>query len=94
MPATSGDRWLTLTLKPTRHSFRVNGNDMYTWCSLDAPTRHSFRVNGNDMYTWCSLDAILLPGLLETTGEIESTDLVTGDTIRLTITPDEVVGEV
>ena len=55
------------------------------------PTRHSFRVNGNDLYTWCSLDTILLPGSLETTGVIESTDPVTGDTIRLTVTPDEVV---
>ncbi len=26
---------MVLTLEPTRHSFRVNGNDMYAWCSLD-----------------------------------------------------------
>lgn len=25
-----------LTLNPTPHRFRVNGNDLYTWCSLDA----------------------------------------------------------
>lgn len=25
-----------LTLIPTKHRFRVNGNDLYTWCSLDA----------------------------------------------------------
>lgn len=25
-----------LTLNPTRHRFRVNGHDLYTWCSLDA----------------------------------------------------------
>ena len=55
------------------------------------PTRHSFRVNGNDMYAWCSLDTILLPGILETEGEIESTDPVTGETIRLTVSADEVV---
>lgn len=25
-----------LTLNPTPHHFRVNGNDLYTWCSMDA----------------------------------------------------------
>ncbi len=55
------------------------------------PTRHSFRVNGNDMYAWCSLDTILLPGVLEAEGEIESKDPVTGETIRLTVTADQVV---
>jgi len=25
-----------LTLIPTTHHFRVNGNDLYTWCSMDA----------------------------------------------------------
>jgi alkylmercury lyase len=24
-----------LTLRPTRHRFRVRGNDLYTWCALD-----------------------------------------------------------
>ena len=55
------------------------------------PTRHSFRVNGNDMYAWCSLDTILLPGILEAEGEIESKDPVTGEIIRLTVTADRVV---
>ena len=55
------------------------------------PTRHSFRVNGNDMYAWCSLDTILLPGVLEAEGEIESKDPVTGETIRLTVTADRAV---
>ena len=55
------------------------------------PTRHSFRVNGNDMYAWCSLDTIALPGILEAEGEIESNDPVTGKTIRLTVTADQVV---
>ena len=55
------------------------------------PTRHSFRVNGNDMYAWCSLDTIALPGILQAEGEIESNDPVTGKTIRLTVTADQVV---
>ncbi len=55
------------------------------------PTRHRIAVNGNDMYAWCSLDTILLPGILETKGEIESADPVTGEMIRLTVTADQVV---
>jgi alkylmercury lyase len=43
------------------------------------------------MYAWCSLDTILLPGILEAEGEIESTDPVTGETIRLTVTANQVV---
>ena len=26
-----------LTLKPTRHRFRVGGRQLYAWCSLDTP---------------------------------------------------------
>ena len=55
------------------------------------PTRHRIALNGNDMYAWCSLDTILLPGILETKGEIESDDPVTGETIRLTVTADQIV---
>ena len=55
------------------------------------PTRHKFRVNDNAMYARCSLDTILLPGLLESVGEVESTDPVTGETIRLTVTADQIV---
>ncbi|MFQ5966451.1 MAG: organomercurial lyase [Acidimicrobiia bacterium] len=32
-----------------------------------------------------------LPGILETVGEVESTDPVTGETIRLTVTADQIV---
>ena len=77
-------------IKATGGQFNDEGDLIGNTLTLK-PTRHSFRVNGNDMYAWCSLDTILLPGGLETTGEIESTDPVTGDAIRLTVTPDEVV---
>jgi alkylmercury lyase len=55
------------------------------------PTRHRITMNNNDMYAWCSLDTILIPGLLETEGEVESTDPLTGEPIRLTVTADRVV---
>ncbi|MGD2155593.1 MAG: organomercurial lyase [Anaerolineales bacterium] len=52
------------------------------------PTHHHFKVNDNDLYTWCSLDAMHLPGLLGRKAEVESTDPVSGEVIRLTIPPD------
>ena len=61
------------------------------WALTLKPTRHSFRVNGNDMYAWCSFDTILLPGILEAEGEIKSKDPVTAETIRLTVSADQVV---
>jgi alkylmercury lyase len=54
------------------------------------PTQHHFKVNGKELYTWCSLDAIHLPGLLDQTAEVESTDPVSGEKIHLTIPPDGV----
>jgi len=54
------------------------------------PTPHRFYLNGQILYTWCALDTIFLPGLLEETAAVESTCPVTGETIRLTITPDGV----
>lgn len=55
------------------------------------PTRHHITINGNEMYAWCSLDTIFMPGLLETTGKIESADPITGEAIRLTVTADRIL---
>lgn len=52
------------------------------------PTQHYFRVNSKTLYAWCALDAIFLPAFLGKTAEVESTDPVNNETIRLTITPD------
>ena len=54
------------------------------------PTRHHFYVNGKHLYAWCSLDTMFLPGLLGQTVQVESTCPVTGDAIRLTVTPEGV----
>ncbi len=56
------------------------------------PTPHHFRVKGNDLYAWCALDTIFLPGLLEETAVVHSTDPVDNTPIQLTITPDGVTG--
>lgn len=70
--------------------FNEDGNLVGAALTLN-PTPHRFRVNGKQLFTWCSLDAIFLPGLLEQTAEVESACPVTGDPIRLTITPDGIV---
>lgn len=55
------------------------------------PTSHRIRVGGNDLYAWCAFDAIEMAALLDKTAEIESSDPISGDDIRLTIAPDGVV---
>jgi len=51
------------------------------------PTPHRFRVNQKDLYTWCAHDTILLPGLLDMTAEIESPDPLSGDRVKVVISP-------
>ncbi|MFX0207214.1 MAG: organomercurial lyase [Candidatus Hodarchaeota archaeon] len=55
------------------------------------PTRHIFRVNNRTLYAWCAFDAIFLPAFLGRTAEVESTDPVNNEAIRLTITPDGII---
>ena len=49
------------------------------------PTPHSFKVNGIQLYTWCAADALIFPGFLDVTAEIESADPINGESITLTI---------
>jgi alkylmercury lyase len=69
--------------------FDADGNLVGAALTLN-PTPHRFRVKGHDLYAWCSLDTIFLPGLIGETAAVESHDPVSGETIRLTITPDGV----
>lgn len=54
------------------------------------PTPHRFHVRDRDLYAWCALDTLFLPGLLDETAEVRSTCPVSGDEIRLTVTPERV----
>lgn len=54
------------------------------------PTNHRILLNGHTMYAWCSYDAIYIPGILGKSAEIESTDPITGQNIRLSVAPDGV----
>jgi alkylmercury lyase len=44
-------------------------------------------VNGRDLYAWCAWDTLFLPQLLEARAQIESRCPVSGDPVRLTVSP-------
>jgi len=63
-------------------------NRMIEYWGLALPeTVHRFFVNGRTLYTWCALDSLFTPQILQKTADVESTCPVTGDPIRLTVTP-------
>lgn len=53
-------------------------------------TPHRFEVDGAQLYTWCALDTLIFPILLDTPATIESTSPTSGQTIRVTVTPNRV----
>ncbi len=52
--------------------------------------RVSIEGTGVPLYTWCVPDAIALAATLDTNVRIESPDPVTGEVVRLTVTPEGV----
>ena len=56
------------------------------------PTPHKYRANGKDLFAWCALDTISNPTILNHTAVIESPDPISGEIVRLTVTPDGVEG--
>ncbi len=57
------------------------------------PMHHGFEVNGRKLYTWCAWDTLFLPEMLGKPARVASPCPETGETIRLTITP-EGIGKV
>ncbi|MGH7449895.1 MAG: organomercurial lyase [bacterium] len=53
-------------------------------------TSHRFYVNGVRMSAWCAEDTLFLPAMLEQTATVESKSPVSGEKIRLTISPQRV----
>ena len=51
---------------------------------------HRFTVNGIQLATWCAWDSLFLPVMLQQTAEVSSQCPVTGEVIRLSITPEGV----
>jgi alkylmercury lyase len=54
------------------------------------PAPHQFHLGEQTFYTWCALDALLFPALLGRTARVISTCPVTGQEIRLTVTPEAI----
>lgn len=54
---------------------------------------HRFTVNGTRLATWCAWDSLFLPVMLQQTAEVSSRCPTTGETIRLTITPEGVTSK-
>ncbi len=54
------------------------------------PTPHLFQLNGRTLYTWCALDALMFPGFLGQTVQVESPCAGTGTPIRVTVRPEGV----
>ena len=50
-------------------------------------TPHRFYVNGTRMSTWCAGDALFVPAVLGRTATVESKSPVTGERVRLTLSP-------
>lgn len=67
--------------------FDEKGNLVGAALTLNS-TPHQLTIDGRRLYAWCSLDTFFIPGLLGKSAEVTSTDPVTGDRIRLTVTPE------
>ncbi len=50
-------------------------------------TPHRLRVNGKTVYTWCAWDTLFIPELLEATVNISSICRVSGEEVKLTVSP-------
>jgi alkylmercury lyase len=54
------------------------------------PTRHQFHLGEQTLYTWCALDTLAFPALLGRTAHVISSCPVTGQEIRLSVTPEAI----
>jgi alkylmercury lyase len=54
------------------------------------PTPHRFEIDGRTLFTWCALDALMFPGLIGQTVQVESPCAATGAPVRVTVTPEGV----
>ena len=64
-----------------------NEGNLVGWGLTLVPTPHKYRANGHDLYAWCAGDTISFPSILNHTAVIESPDPISGEIVRLTVTP-------
>lgn len=60
------------------------------WGIALAEMPHRMRINGQTVYAWCAWDTLFIPQLLDRTVRVDSACPVTGDAIRLVVSPDRV----
>lgn len=53
-------------------------------------SKHMLHYDGYTAYGWCAWDTLFIPELLGKTVQVESTDPESGQTVKLTVTPDGV----
>lgn len=53
-------------------------------------TPHRFTINGVRLSAWCAEDTLVLPAMLDQTATVESRSPASGETIRLTVSPQRV----
>lgn len=65
-----------------------NGNIIgFLALSINEVSPHRYRANGVPLFTWCAWDALFMTRLLDSRAEVESIDALTGEPIRLTVSP-------
>ncbi len=58
--------------------------------SLNEDWSHRFNVDGVSLRTWCAWDTLFLPGMVGKTVVVESESPVSGETVRLVVSPEKV----
>ena len=53
-------------------------------------TAHRLDLNGTHLFAWCAMDTLFLPAMLNQIATIESASPVSGQTVRLTTSPQKV----
>ncbi len=80
----------TSLIKKLPTVFDQNGNLVESYGLSLNPTKHSFVIGDNRLYSWCGVDTIFLPILIKKNARIESPDPVTGEKIKLLVSPERV----
>ena len=59
--------------------------------ATQVPTSHRLQIGGRLLYTWCAFDTLTYPVELHLSAQVTSRCPVTGSSIQLTVTPEQVL---
>ena len=63
------------------------------WGLALAETDHSIEVDGRELFAWCAWDTLFLPEILGKPAAVKSKCPISGQDIRLIVTPEGIEGE-